>query len=683
MPSPAVALARLVPQAPIPDAQLLRAFVSARGEDAFGELVRRHGPMVLAVCRRVLGNAADAEDAFQAVFLVLARKAGSVRGRNVAGWLYGVAVRTARGVRLMRDRRRKRELASGGRQTPDAARTADHETAAVIDEELAKLPELHREVLVLCELRGLSRREAAAALGVPEGTVSSRLAAAKRKLAARLSARGVTPAVTLAAALAPAGVSAALVQSTTAATRGAAGGVASAAASAVVKAMLFEQLRATALVGAVCLALVCGGLAMTGAATSPTAPAADEKAVAPAPRAADDVVAKLVTRLGSQDFAEREAAQRALRALGPKVEPGLRAGLRSEDPEVRARCAAALAEVRKDALAALMKGFDPKAEGPPEHPIWARYKAVAGDTPASRELFARVLKRPEWVARLDAAEAGPEAARQYREAILDVGRRFRFNMSVFFHIPVWPCDPAEEAVYLLFLGGYSGTEAAPPKDAAEAQLFAHGEGRVHYAQGLSLGLLGKEIAPGLQKRYDATAALPAGGERVFWRLLGAWLPRRADAGVLYNSFDLAVRCRAADVLPAARAIAGDEKRSAGERCGALRAVTQFGAASDLPLFAKLYGDGTQVILPPPPVGYDPGPRSRRLVASDHAVALALLLCDRDPAEFGFPHTKDKFARENGRPVIANYEAEAFGFPDDKARAAAHTKAKEWLAGRKK
>ena len=116
----AVSIARLLP-APNPaqqDLPLLRTFVatgSAAGEAAFEELVRRHGPMVLTTCRRVLGNPHDAEDAFQATFLVLARKAATIRG-NLAGWLYAVAVRTARGVRVMRDRRSKHELASGGRQ---------------------------------------------------------------------------------------------------------------------------------------------------------------------------------------------------------------------------------------------------------------------------------------------------------------------------------------------------------------------------------------------------------------------------------------------------------------------------------------------------------------------------------------------------------------------------------------
>ena len=111
----AAALARLAAPAPAvatPDAHLLRSFLAAREGDAFAELVRRHGPMVLATCRRVLSDAHDAEDAFQAVFLVLARKAGTIRGTNLAGWLYGVALRTARGVRVTRDRRRKHSVRS-------------------------------------------------------------------------------------------------------------------------------------------------------------------------------------------------------------------------------------------------------------------------------------------------------------------------------------------------------------------------------------------------------------------------------------------------------------------------------------------------------------------------------------------------------------------------------------------
>src|SRR5437899_849159 len=303
MPRSALPLIRLLPasdSAPA-DMQLLQAFESTRSDGAFEELVRRHGPMVLAACRRVLGNRDDAEDAFQAVFLVLARKADTVRG-NLAGWLYAVAVRTARGVRIMRDRRRKHETLAGGRREPAVVPETDHDLAAVIDEELARLPEHYREAVVLCELRGLSRKQAATELGIPEGTLSSRLAAAKRKLAALLSARGLAPAA-LVALLAPAPVSASLLRSAVAAGGGTAGPVVSAAASAVVKAMFFDQLKAVTLALGILLTVVCGGWAMTGTADG-TAPA---RAAAPAPRLADDPAAKLVAQLGDPDFASRDA----------------------------------------------------------------------------------------------------------------------------------------------------------------------------------------------------------------------------------------------------------------------------------------------------------------------------------------------------------------------------------------
>ncbi|HEX4613009.1 MAG TPA: sigma-70 family RNA polymerase sigma factor [Urbifossiella sp.] len=260
------ALARLL-AAPDPapaDALLLRAFETARSDAAFEELVRRYGPMVLAACRRALGHAEDAEDAFQAVFLVLARKAGTVRG-NLAGWLYAVAVRTARGVRIMRERRRKHEARAGAREESVALADTDHDLAAVIDEELARLPGHYRDAVVLCELRGLPRKQAAAELGIPEGTLSGRLAVARRKLAARLSARGMGPAVP-AALLAPVPLSAGLVASALSAARGTAGPVANAAAAAVVKAMFIDQLKVVALAAGILLAVACGGFATTGGA---------------------------------------------------------------------------------------------------------------------------------------------------------------------------------------------------------------------------------------------------------------------------------------------------------------------------------------------------------------------------------------------------------------------------------
>jgi RNA polymerase sigma factor (sigma-70 family) len=189
------------------DERLLDRFVARRdetAEEAFAELVQRHGPMVLGVARRVLGDAHEAEDAFQATFLVLARKAASVvRREKVANWLYGVAVRTAKEARVRTARRRAREERVSRPIPFDSSEEGfPAELRAILDEELARLPERYRGAVVLCELEGLPRPDAARRLGIPEGTLSSRLARAKTQLRDRLTRRGVgLPAVALSAAL--------------------------------------------------------------------------------------------------------------------------------------------------------------------------------------------------------------------------------------------------------------------------------------------------------------------------------------------------------------------------------------------------------------------------------------------------------------------------------------------------
>jgi RNA polymerase sigma-70 factor (ECF subfamily) len=193
---------RLTPRAAVgaaaeglPDADLVARFVAARDPAAFEALVWRHGPAVRAVCRSILGNAADADDAFQAVFIVLARKAGSVRRpAAVGGWLYGVAVRVARKLK----RRLARRSASAEGLTMAAAPAPPPFTAdlwPILDEEIGRLPEKHAAVVRLCYVAGLTTTEAAARLGVPKGTVLSRLAAARGRLQARLTRRGVSTGV--------------------------------------------------------------------------------------------------------------------------------------------------------------------------------------------------------------------------------------------------------------------------------------------------------------------------------------------------------------------------------------------------------------------------------------------------------------------------------------------------------
>jgi hypothetical protein len=443
--------------------------------------------------------------------------------------------------------------------------------------------------------------------------------------------------------------------------------------------MLFDQLRAGALAGAVLIAGVCGGLAMTGGSDTPPG-----KAVAPAPRVRIDPAVALVEQLGSADFAEREAAQKELRKLGLKAEPAIKAGVKSEDPEVRERCAKLLIEIRKDALDALAKSFDSAAENPSDHPLWKRFKILAGDTRASRELFAQIIKNPDRLARLDAAETGPEAAaRQYRDACTAVGRDYRRLMAILAEIIVWPGDLIDETAYLLFLGSYAGTDRAPPEEEDARRLFDVGEGRIHFGRGLVTGLRGEQLVADAQKGTVHTERVAEGTDRVFAKLLAGWLVNRTNESLLYRGFELAVTHRAREVLPVARTIAANEKRPVGGRCGALRAIAQFGAPADLPLFTPLFDDKTVVILPPPPSAFTPGPRSRRFQVRDQALGLALLLCDQDPAEYGFPYAKDRFRRDNGRPDVANYEAEGFGFGNDEdARTAAHTKAKAFLAKQK-
>src|SRR6516165_10849218 len=249
------------------DGQLLEHFISRREEAALEALMQRHGPMVWGVCRRVLRDHHDAEDAFQATFLVLARRAASVVPRSKVGnWLYGVASQTARKARAMRAKRRLRE--SQVPDAPESAATSDvrrDDLPEWLDHELSRLPEKYRTPIVLCELEGKTHGEVAAQLGWPIGTVSGRLSRARAMLAKRLTRRGVSisgGALTVLLAQQPstasAAVPASLMSSTIkAATRFAAGrtataGVASPGAAAltltqeVLRAMLFHRIKITA-----------------------------------------------------------------------------------------------------------------------------------------------------------------------------------------------------------------------------------------------------------------------------------------------------------------------------------------------------------------------------------------------------------------------------------------------------
>ena len=184
---------------PRPDAELLARFRADRDEAAFTALVVRHTPAVRAACRGWLRTAADIDDAAQAAFLVLAERAGSIRdGQAVGRWLYQIAGRAARRLRLQRDR-------YGPLPTDLPARpmAAADDLADVLAEEVARLPEKYRLPVQLCYAAGLTTAEAAGRLGWPKGTVLTRLAWARRRLQKTLTGRGVAP-TTLALPAAPA-----------------------------------------------------------------------------------------------------------------------------------------------------------------------------------------------------------------------------------------------------------------------------------------------------------------------------------------------------------------------------------------------------------------------------------------------------------------------------------------------
>ena len=157
------------------DSQLLGCFIDQRDDAAFAALVRRHGPMVLSVCRRIVGNVHDADDAFQATFLVLIRKASSVKPRELVGnWLYGVAYHTALKARALAARRQAREKQVTAMPEPEMVvrQVANLDLQILLDQELSRLPDKYRVPIVLCDLEGKSRKEAARQLGWLDGTLS-------------------------------------------------------------------------------------------------------------------------------------------------------------------------------------------------------------------------------------------------------------------------------------------------------------------------------------------------------------------------------------------------------------------------------------------------------------------------------------------------------------------------------
>jgi RNA polymerase sigma factor (sigma-70 family) len=319
------------------DGELLARFVRSRDQDALAALVRRHALMVWGVCRRLL-NHHDAEDAFQATFLVLVRKATSVPGQTVANWLYGVARQTAIRLRATAAKRGRRETPVENMPEPTVPEVRDADLQVAVDAELSRLPDHYRGVIVLCDLEGMTRKEAARQLGIPEGSVASRLARARALLAKRLNKRGVVFSGSVAAVLsgsASATTPPALVASTIKAASllaaGQAAGVVSTKVAAltegVVKAMFLTKLKAVSVVLLVIAALsgAAGAIYRTQGAEQQKAQASEKDVKQEQPAVKTDTI---VTEKGDgRQKTSTGKEEKTTMAWGKEVD-GLQAGIR-------------------------------------------------------------------------------------------------------------------------------------------------------------------------------------------------------------------------------------------------------------------------------------------------------------------------------------------------------------------
>lgn len=287
-------LQRVAADGAITDAELLGRLLQSRDPAALELVVWRHGSMVQAVCRRVLGPSPEIDDAFQATFLVLLRKARSIRQReSLAGWLHRVALRVAQRALRGSMARRRREAAAARPEALPPARLDQCDVGPLLHAEIDRLPERLRVAFVLCHLEGKTNEEAARLLGVPHGTILSRLSRARERLRSHLLRRGVAPAAALGAMLHEAEpVAAALVDGAVRGVvndlTGGAGGPAAALAQGVLHMMVLRKLTvATAGVLAASLVL---GLSLTTVPRLVGTAQADEKPVAAKPNETPDDV---------------------------------------------------------------------------------------------------------------------------------------------------------------------------------------------------------------------------------------------------------------------------------------------------------------------------------------------------------------------------------------------------------
>jgi RNA polymerase sigma factor (sigma-70 family) len=656
------------------DGQLLGQFLARHDKAAFAALVGRHGPMVLAVCQRILGNASDAEDAFQATFLVLVRKAASLSSRRVLGdWLHGVARHTALNARRAAARRHAKEqfMARPEAQSQDVR----PDWLPILDEALSRLPTKYRLAIVLCDLECRSRREVAQRLGWPEGTVAGRLSRGRALLAKELARRGLAVSSGLlaaalghcaAAAAVPSALAASTIQAAsllvmgTGAVQGALPAKAAALADTVVKTMFLSKIKvAVFAAGTACLALVAGAFLVLGSGLLPASGAS--AGAVPVNHQVDaantDAQAEeLVRQLGSAVFTNREAASKALANMGARAAAAVRAGINNVDLETVRRCELIWPKLWKAELerpeADRLAGF--------AHPLWVRFRKVAGDDSSSRHLFAALAADLRWFEKLEAIDADPAKAadayaRELKQRVEAVNQGYRDAEAQAqgrsgIIVPTSGTPTAAEFATLLFLGTFPSTAAVTFRETGSQDRVSHFN---MFEMGLSANDGDKRKAPAI------------------CRLFAAWLETRTEPDPTHIGLHLTVRHSIAEVLPMARKIAESTKREPTLQGMAVLVIGRLGGAEDLALLKRAFADAR--VFRTTKHTENGNERQIDVQVGDAAVGSALWIYGQRAADFGFPLAE---MYKNHPDTLADYYL--LGFFDNDTRLAAHKKAADWL-----
>jgi RNA polymerase sigma factor (sigma-70 family) len=650
----------------VTDGTLLERFVQQRDQAAFEDLVRRHGPMVLGVCRRILGRRPDVDDAFQAIFLVLVQKASSIVPRDMVGnWLHGVAYRTAvrvRGSSLLRQHREKPMVT-----IPEPA-TEQHgwdDLRPVLDEELGRLPARYRSVLVLCDMEGRTRKDAARHLRCPEGTVSTWLSRGRALLAGRLARRGIvlggSTLATLLSEHATACVTPTLVDSTTRCasimlTGTAAVDVSSRSTAAIPhgvssiangmvrtmamnKAVVCVGYAIAAIVGSAMCGVIACGLQAGQRSTTPGSVASKPQEPA--------TIEALVAQLGSDRFIEREAAEKALKEMGGQAYPAVKAGLKSKVPEIVTRCERLLPDLRVAGLAA------------PDHPLWVHYQKVIGKTADDRKLFLEAVSDKRRAEYFEAVGDNPEVAGAMYQRELDgalrhlsekyeEARERTKHMTGLTHPSVGTPDHGGMAA-LLFLGTFPATAKITPK-------FEHPWLHGHYSNLMTM--------PRDSTVFDAEK-----------RLYAAWLATRREPDAIRMGLLRATQFEIREAILTARALVADEKLPISDRVTALFVVMLSGDKADAALCAPFFKDES-VYHETRYTDKDQKATAVITQVRDVAVAVALILHGEEPAEYDY----DMMVLYKGKGLDLMKKYQFFcGFRTEAGRMAMHDKAQAFFA----